>query len=164
VAADWRREFQAIVASLDYPMYIVTTAGGGERAGCLVGFATQSSIHPPKFVVGISRQNHTFGVACRASALAVHCPSRDQHALAELFGAETGDEIDKFARCRWRGGPEGLPILEECETWFAGRIAERVDIGDHVGFLLEVIAARHGRRGPQLSFQDVRDVEAGHAP
>jgi flavin reductase (DIM6/NTAB) family NADH-FMN oxidoreductase RutF len=164
VAPGWQREFQAIATSLDYPIYIVTTAGGGRRAGCLVGFATQSSIHPPKFVVGISRRNHTFNVACEATALAVHCPSRDQHGLAELFGGETGDDVDKFARCRWREGPEGLPILEDCETWFVGRIAERVDIGDHVGFLLEVVAAHHGRSGPQLSFQDVRDVEAGHAP
>jgi hypothetical protein len=25
--------------------------------------------------------------------------------LAELFGGETGDEVDKFDRCEWRPGP-----------------------------------------------------------
>src|SRR5215208_7631728 len=36
--------FEAIVAQLDYPMFIVTAAAGEERGGCLVGFATQASI------------------------------------------------------------------------------------------------------------------------
>jgi hypothetical protein len=35
--ADTNRSFQALVADLDYPMFVVTTAAGG-RAGCLVGF------------------------------------------------------------------------------------------------------------------------------
>lgn len=37
---------EALTAALDYPMFVVTVAAGGERAGCLVGFATQCSIDP----------------------------------------------------------------------------------------------------------------------
>jgi flavin reductase (DIM6/NTAB) family NADH-FMN oxidoreductase RutF len=40
----WRSAFETIVATLDYPMFIVTTAAEGRRAGCLVGFGTQTSI------------------------------------------------------------------------------------------------------------------------
>ena len=160
----WRGRFQAMVAEMDYPMFIVTTSAAGRLAGCLVGFVTQTSIHPQRMLVGISRRNHTFGVACAADALAVHFPGADRMDLAELFGGETGDEIDKFARCEWREGPEGLPILAGCPSWAVGTIAERVDIGDHVGFVLDVVAAAHGRSGPQLGFQAVRGIEAGHAP
>ena len=55
--------FQEMVAGLDIPMFVVTAASGGERSGCLVGFSTQTSIDPPRFLVCISRANHTFGVA-----------------------------------------------------------------------------------------------------
>jgi flavin reductase (DIM6/NTAB) family NADH-FMN oxidoreductase RutF len=160
---DWRARFQAIVASLDYPMYIVTAAAAGERAGCLVGFATQSSIAPRDFLVCLSRRNHTYRVACEARALAVHLPPAARMDLAELFGAETGDEVDKFARCDWRVGPEGLPILDGCPSWMAGRILSRHDLGDHVGFRLEVFDARH-EPGRALTYRDVHHIAAGHAP
>src|SRR3954452_22365897 len=103
--------FNALMGELDYPMFIVTAEAGGERSGCLVGFATQASIHPPRFLVGLSRRNRTFRVASEADVLVVHFVSEEDEDLAELFGGETGDEVDKSARCEWRPGPGGAPVL-----------------------------------------------------
>ncbi len=57
--------FEKLVSMLDYPMYVVTTACGDQRAGCLVGFTSQVSIGPPRFLVGLSEKNHTYRVAQR---------------------------------------------------------------------------------------------------
>ena len=143
-------------------MLIVTAAADGERSGCLVGFATQCSIDPPRFAVWISRRNHTFGVAERAGVLAVHFPSSGDVGLATLFGAETGDEVDKFARCRWREGPGGAPVLEDCVRWFAGEVVERIPTDDHVGFLLAPVHVESGPWPGQLRFQSVRTLPPGH--
>jgi flavin reductase (DIM6/NTAB) family NADH-FMN oxidoreductase RutF len=157
--------FEAIVGRIDYPMFVVTTAAGDERAGCLVGFAAQGSIHPPRFLVGISDKNRTYRVLQRASAMAVHLVPDDAAAIVELFGGETGDEADKFARCSWRNGPEGLPLLDDCPSWFAGRILERVRLGDHVGHLLEPFAgddpADAADRG-WFPFSRAKQIDPGH--
>jgi flavin reductase (DIM6/NTAB) family NADH-FMN oxidoreductase RutF len=50
------KEFDAFVAGLDYPMFVVTTAHDGERAGCLVGFTTQVSLHPPRLLEDCPRR------------------------------------------------------------------------------------------------------------
>jgi flavin reductase (DIM6/NTAB) family NADH-FMN oxidoreductase RutF len=43
-------------------MYIVTAVGkDGERAGCLIGFGTQCSVKPPRFLACVSTENRTFG-------------------------------------------------------------------------------------------------------
>jgi hypothetical protein len=97
--------FQRLVAQLDYPMFIATVAADGERAGCLIGFATQCSIHPPRFLAGLSDKNRTFRVAQRADSMAIHLVPENAAELAELFGGETGDEVDKFERCEWHAGP-----------------------------------------------------------
>jgi flavin reductase (DIM6/NTAB) family NADH-FMN oxidoreductase RutF len=154
--------FSDLVGDLDYPMLIVTAAASGERAGCLVGFAAQCSISPPRFAVWISRKNHTFRVARQARVLAVHFPSAVDGALAALFGGETGDEIDKFARCRWREGPGQAPVLEDCGRWFAGEVVEQIPTGDHVGFLLAPVRAECGPWPGQLGFQSVRGISPGH--
>ncbi|HEX2274430.1 MAG TPA: flavin reductase family protein [Acidimicrobiales bacterium] len=154
--------FGALSAALDYPMFVVTAAAGEERAGCLVGFATQCSLDPVRFVVFLSRQNRTCRVAQRTDVLAVHLLRADQEPLAELFGAHTGDDVDKFARCRSTPGFEGVPLLDDCPNRLVGRVLEKVDGGDHLGFLLDVVEARASDPGAPLMFQQVRDLEPGH--
>jgi flavin reductase (DIM6/NTAB) family NADH-FMN oxidoreductase RutF len=157
-------DFERVMTSLDYPLFIVTAAADGEPSGCLVGFATQTSIHPPRFLVGISTKNHTYGVAVSAQALGVHVVEEDDRDLAELFGGETGDQVDKFARVDWHEGPAGVPVLDRSERWFAGRVLDRLDLGDHCGFLLEPIEAEKGDGGPELGFQEAKDIAPGHEP
>lgn len=154
--------FEALVGELDYPMMIVTAAAGEERGGCLVGFTTQASISPPRFAVCLSDKNRTFRIAQRAEHLGVHFLSAGREDLAELFGSETGDEVDKLARAEWREGPEGVPLLEGCRNRFVGRIVERLDAGDHRLFLLEPVFAEHDGEVRQFPFHRAKRLEPGH--
>lgn len=144
-------------------MFVVTTQADGHASGCLVGFATQTSLRPPRFLVGISKRNHTFGVACQSEHLAVHVLTRREVKLARLFGGQTGDEINKFEYCSWHSGPEGMPILDDAVAWFVGKTLSRIDVGDHVGYLLEPIAGYAQECSENLvTFSDVNDLEPGH--
>jgi flavin reductase (DIM6/NTAB) family NADH-FMN oxidoreductase RutF len=154
--------FARFARGLDYPLYVVTTAAEEERSGCLIGFATQCSIRPPRFLACLSKKNHTFELAQRATVLAVHRVDADSKQLAELFGGETGDQIDKFARLGWHA-VDGVPVLDGCSCWFTGSILQRIDMGDHVGFLLQPLDAQPGKDASPMTFQQARDIEAGHA-
>ncbi|MGZ6733305.1 MAG: flavin reductase family protein [Nocardioides sp.] len=153
------------VAGLDYPVFIVTAASADERDGCLVGFSTQTSIDPPRLLVCLSKANRTTRIARHARVLAVHVLGEDGHALAERFGGETGDEVDKLAGVDWHPGPEGVPLLEDCPRHLVGRVIERLDLGDHIGHLLAPVGvdAAEDENGDALSLQDVADIEAGHS-
>ena len=156
------REWEELVGALDYPMFIVTVAGRDDRAGCLVGFASQCSIDPPRFMVWLSDKNRTFRLAREARVMVVHLVPSDAWELAELFGSRTGDEADKFERCRWAAGPEATPVLADCTSWFAARILETVPCGDHWGFLLEPFDAAGGSEERPLKFQSAKELEPGH--
>lgn len=152
------------LTGLDNPMFIVTTVNprSGERAGCLVGFASQCSIQPDRFVAWLSQNNHTYRVAMQADFLAVHSLSEDQRELAELFGTRTGDEVDKFARCAWEPHPSGVPIIGSCPRRFVGKILDRTAGGNHTGFLLDPVWATGEPDPPPLMFSAVQDLQAGH--
>jgi len=154
--------FQHLVAQLDYPMFIATVAAGDERAGCLIGFATQCSIHPPRFLAGISDKNRTHRIAEGAATMALHLVPEDAGELAQLFGGETGDDLNKFEHCSWRPGPEGVPLLDACPTRFVGRILERVDFGDHTGMVLEPFSSEVEEHEGQLKFHRAKRIEPGH--
>jgi flavin reductase (DIM6/NTAB) family NADH-FMN oxidoreductase RutF len=154
--------FHTLVSGIDYPMFIVTAAADGRRSGCLVGFVTQASIDPARLMVMISKVNHTFQVVERASSLIVHFLHENNHELARLFGEETGDEVDKFASCEWKKGPDDTPVLLGVRGWVAGRILARSDAGDHVAHLISVTAAGLDQPGSQLGFQASRRMHPGH--
>lgn len=154
--------FHDLMGRLDTPMYVLTATDGTTRAGCLVGFATQVCIDPARFLVCVSDKNHTHAVAAVADTVAVHVLRREQHEVAETFGALCGAEVDKFARVAWRDGPGGVPVLDGCLGWFAGRVLDRVGLGDHTGLLVEPYDAEDGGDGEPLTLGDVRDLEPGH--
>ena len=140
---------------LDYPMFIATVPGDG----CLVGFATQCSIDPLRFLVCVSNKNKTYRLARDATHMALHVVPEDREDLAELFGGETADEVDKLARCEWTEGPGGAPIIAGCPH-LVGRVADRIEVGDHVAFVLDVIESKGA--APAMRFQRARRIEPGH--
>lgn len=156
--------FENLVGLLNYPMFVVTAANADERAGCLVGFTSQVSIQPRRFLVGLSNKNHTYRVAREATHLAVHLISSQHADLARLFGEQTGDSSDKFSQCTYHDGPDGVPILDDAAAWFSGAILEQFNLGDHIAFLLEPEAGRAPENLTGLvSFADVHGLEPGHS-
>jgi flavin reductase (DIM6/NTAB) family NADH-FMN oxidoreductase RutF len=132
-----------VLDELDYPMFIATVPGDG----CLVGFATQCSIDPVRFIVCLSNKNKTYRLARDATHMALHVVPEDREDLAELFGGETADEVDKLEQVA------GCPYV-------AGSVLDRFDVGDHVAFLLEV-EIEEGAAKP-MRFARARSIDPGH--
>jgi flavin reductase (DIM6/NTAB) family NADH-FMN oxidoreductase RutF len=157
-------EFDRFARAVPGAALIVTAAAGGDREGCLVGFSTQASIHPPRLLVCLSVRNATFETADRSEHLGVHVIPADRTDLAELFGGETGDDLDKLARCRWEAGPGGAPLLLECPVRLCGRVLDRHPLGDHVGYLLEPVAVWAVEPFQPLDIRRAGGIEPGHEP
>jgi flavin reductase (DIM6/NTAB) family NADH-FMN oxidoreductase RutF len=156
--------FTRLVSQLDYSLFIVTVAHEDELAGCVIGFASQISIKPPRFLACLSVKNRTYRLAVQTETLIVHPVPEDAEKLAVLFGGETGDELDKFSRCEWEPGPAGTPVLAGLENWFAGRVVERLDFGDHVGFVLEPVEVQQADSYETFTFRRGRWIDPGHEP
>lgn len=157
-----RPELDWFGARLNYPMFIVTTTGEGEMSGCLIGFATQCSVHPVRFAAFISKKNHTYGVASKSRALAIHVVPEDGMELAKLFGGETGDEVDKFEGLEWKPGPLGSPVLSGVPNWCEGPIVESLDAGDHNCFIIEPLHGESEKEVVALSFDTAKVIDPGH--
>jgi flavin reductase (DIM6/NTAB) family NADH-FMN oxidoreductase RutF len=156
--------FDEVVASANGAIVVVTAAVGQDRAGCLVGFHNQTSIEPRRYTVWLSKANHTYRVALLATHLAVHFLTTADRDLAEVFGALSGDDVDKFARCDWEPGPDGVPLLRRCPyRLIVARATLLDDGGDHVAVSGPPIAAHALGDFTPLRLADVRDVVPGHA-
>jgi flavin reductase (DIM6/NTAB) family NADH-FMN oxidoreductase RutF len=158
-------DFNTLMAALDSPLIVVTTADERERAGCLVEFHAQSSIEPQRYCVWLSKANYTYRVALQSSHLVIHFLTEDDLPLAELFGTKSGDTVDKFAGLPVDAGPGGAPVLRQCPHWLAvRRIALLDEGGDHVCLTTEPVAAQSAGPFRPLRISQAGHLRAGHGP
>lgn len=160
--------FDDLVDSIDPPTYVVTARShDGEPVGCLVGFATQCSIEPQRFLVCLSVDNHTFGPAIAAEHLVVHVLRAADRDVAERFGTITADDLphggdDKFSGLTVAEGPGGAPVIVGLD-WFGGRVAGRTECGDHWAIVLDPVDGDASRaRERQLGLRAAAGLRAGH--
>ena len=148
--------FGQITASANSPLVVVTAATGGERAGCLVGFHAQSSIGPERYTVWLSKANHTYRVALRATHLGIHFLTNADRALAKHFGELTGDDGDKFTGLDVYSAPDGVPVLRQCPHRLVLRRTALLDEGGAMSAWL--------RRSPPRSAQDLSHPSGSRMP
>jgi flavin reductase (DIM6/NTAB) family NADH-FMN oxidoreductase RutF len=158
-----RDTFDSLMTRMDTAMIVLTASDGDERAGCLVGFHTQSSIEPRRYSIWVSKMNHTYRVARRARSLAVHLLADGDRDVAERFGSLTGDDVDKFAGIEWEPGPDGVPLLARCPNRFVARpVALHDDDGDHACVVIEPVDTWATADFAPLRFDAIQDIEPGH--
>jgi flavin reductase (DIM6/NTAB) family NADH-FMN oxidoreductase RutF len=176
VADDVDDVLTAAVERLDAALVVVTVAVDGERDGSLVGFHSQASIDPPRYVVWLSVANRTTRLAAGAEHLGVHVLSATDHALAALFGGTTDDDPGpaggKLEQVAWTEGPGGVPLLDAVPVRFVGRVLEwlRPAGADHHGAVLEPVAGRGAddddRHDPSVAaafrLHQAHDITPGH--
>lgn len=150
--------------SINPPLIVVTTASGGQTAGCVAGFHTQCSIDPVRYAVWLSKANHTYRVVLFATHVAVHFLDATDHGIAELFGGSSGDDVDKFADIAWSAGPGAVPLLDACPNRIVlRRTTVWDDGGDHVCVIGEPVDASVGARPLTLMrVMDADDIDSGH--
>ncbi|HXW33004.1 MAG TPA: flavin reductase family protein [Acidimicrobiales bacterium] len=159
----------ALVNRLAYPTFVVTAANELGPTGCVVGFTTQCSVNPPRLLVCLPVAAKTYRVASEAQALAVHLIDSGDSELGSLFGNDFAasddgrDRIDQFARCNWRPGRTGAPVLRDCVAWAEGDVLERLRLGDHVGFVIVPVDGGIGSSAEIVAYPltQVGDSEMG---
>ncbi|WP_243056617.1 flavin reductase family protein [Nocardioides sp. SR21] len=155
--------FDQIMESVNPPLVVVTTVAEDERAGCLVGFHAQSSIGPERYSVWLSKANHTYRVALRASHLAVHFLTADDLPMAERFGTQSGEDVDKFAGLDVSSSEYGVPLIDALPNRIVLERAALVDDGgDHVCLMTRVLDAGAAGSFTPLRVSDAAHLDPGH--
>jgi flavin reductase (DIM6/NTAB) family NADH-FMN oxidoreductase RutF len=155
--------FEDLSASLNPALIVVTTARDDERAGCLVGFHTQSSIDPARYCVWLSKANHTFRVAQRSTHLVVHFLAATDLDLAERFGTLSGDRVDKFAGLETTGVAGGAPLLQRCPNRLVLRRTALLDEGgDHLLVAGDVLESTFAGPFEPLRLNQAIHLQPGH--
>lgn len=155
--------FSTLMGSVNSAMIVVTTTADDDRAGCLVGYHSQSSISPQHYCFWLSKANHTYRAGLLATHFGVHFLTEDDLGLAQHFGSTSGDELDKFAELGVETGDHGVPLLSDCPNrMLVERLSILDDGGDHVCVTVRVVEAQSDRKFTPLRIVDLGKLAPAH--
>lgn len=127
---------------INYGLYVLTGKSGDQVAAATVNWVTQASFNPPLVVAGIKKDSESYRLVKESGAFALNVLAADQRDLAFAFFKHVEPEGNKIGPATFTvNETSGTPILAETPGWFACKIVEINETGDHAVVIGEVVDA-----------------------
>lgn len=108
----------------------------GRPRGFTANSFTSVSLDPPLVLVCVARSAQSLDAFVSAGGFVVNVLAEHQKPVSQLFASKSAE---KFENVRWLPASTGAPRLEEGVAWFDCHTRQRVDAGDHVVLIGEVM-------------------------
>jgi len=102
------------------------------------------SADPPMLAVSIRPTRHSYRMIEETKEFVINVPPADLLRSVWICGTKSGRDVDKFEETgltRTSANEVSVPMIAECLAWLECRVADRIELGDHVLFVGEVLCA-----------------------
>ena len=123
--------------NIGYGLYVVTSNDGKMDNGLIVNTVTQVTNTPNRVAVTISKENYSHHVIKNTGIMNVNCLSVEApFKVFEVFGFQSGRNINKFADCEPKRTDNGLAILPKyINSYMSLKVESYVDLSTHGMFI-----------------------------
>jgi len=139
---------------LTYGLYVVSSRAGDRMNGQISDALMQVTLEPPRVALSVNKAELTHELIASSGLVGVSvlAPSVPKETIL-LFGFRSGRDTDKFEFVDHREGVTGVPLLtKDVVSVFEGKVVERVDLGTHTVFVVDVVDGRVVADGPPLTY------------
>ena len=129
---------------IGYGLYVVTSNDGKKDNGLIVNTVTQVTNTPNRLAVTINKDNYSHHVIKQTGKMNVNCLTVDApFKVFEVFGFQSGRNVDKFADCDPLRTENGLIFLPRyINSVLSLTVEQYVDLDTHGMFICSVTEAR----------------------
>ena len=129
---------------IGYGLYVVTSNDGKKDNGLIVNTVTQVTNTPNRIAVTINKDTYSHHVIKQTGKMNINCLTVDApFRVFEVFGFQSGRNVDKFADCEPLRADNGLVFLPRYINSFMSLVVEQyVDLDTHGMFICSVGEAR----------------------
>ncbi|MCA9052672.1 MAG: flavin reductase [Planctomycetaceae bacterium] len=143
-----RNELGAVLGRTPSGLFILTAKGpDGSQTGMLASWVQQAAFDPPAVTVAIKKGRYLHEWLSYCPAVALSLVGETQKKFLGHFGRGFEPHEPAFEGLDVRKAENGLPVLADALGWLEGNVAERLETGDHVVYLVNLTG---GGCGPQL--------------
>ena len=123
---------------------VLVTCGAVQSNIITVGWSTPVSHHPPLVAISVGTKRHSCRLIEEIPEFVINVPPADLLRSVWICGTKSGRDVDKFEETgltRTSANEVSVPMIAECLAWLECRVADRIELGDHVLFVGEVLCA-----------------------
>lgn len=128
-----------------FPVVLATVSDGkGNNNVITIALVHMFSFNPPVIGIGVSPARHSYEMLESSDDFSVNIPGMDLVEEVLYCGQHSGREVDKFEDCGFIPTPAKkikAPVIAECPVNLECVKRQRIDAGDHVWYLGEVVNA-----------------------
>ena len=130
--------------NIGYGLYVITSNDGKKDNGLIVNSVTQVTNTPNRIAVTINKQTYSHHVIKRTGIMNINCLSVDApFKVFEVFGFQSGRNVDKFADCTPLRSDNGLVFLPRyINSFMSLKVEQYIDLDTHGMFICSVTEAR----------------------
>ncbi len=137
-----------------YGLYVLTTHDGNEINGLTASWVSQVSFEPPLIMVAVEKTRYTSQMIEKSNVFTLNVLRDDQEAVAKHFVIPHWKVKNKFEGHKYHLGKSGCPILDEASAYVECRVIQKVDPGDHMIYVGQVVDAAPLHEGRALCMMD----------
>jgi flavorubredoxin/flavin reductase (DIM6/NTAB) family NADH-FMN oxidoreductase RutF len=130
--------------NIGYGLYVITSSDGKKDNGLIVNTVTQVTNTPNRIAVTINKENYSHHIIKQTGIMNINCLSTDApFSVFEVFGFQSGRNVDKFADCTPLRSDNGLVFLPRyINSFMSLKVEQYVDLDTHGMFICSVTEAR----------------------
>ena len=130
--------------NIGYGLYVITSHDGKKDNGLIVNTVTQVTNTPNRIAVTINKQNYSHHIIKQTGIMNINCLSVDApFKVFEVFGFQSGRNVDKFADCTPLRSDNGLVFLPRyINSFMSLKVEQYVDLDTHGMFICSITEAR----------------------
>jgi len=145
----------AALGRLSYGVYLIGVKTAKRMNAMTAAWATQVSGRPPLVLVAVNKAHYTSELIPEAGSFSLNVLRPDQFELAKRCGFGSGRNKDRLIGVPLIFAETSAPILADCAAYLDCRLAQSYEVGDHLLFVGEVVAAGDSGK-PVLAYEAER--------
>ncbi|PTQ53116.1 MAG: hypothetical protein BLITH_0196 [Brockia lithotrophica] len=130
-----------------YGLYVVGTKGEHGPNAFAANWLTQVSFEPPRVALAAKKGSRSEEEIATSGVFSVNFLPAGAKEFAQTFFGPVREEEGKLGGYAFRPGITSCPIFDDAVSYIECRVVERVDVGDHVLYVGEVVDAGVHREG-----------------
>lgn len=135
-------EIGRVLGRIPSGVFILTAIDGtGQETGMLCSWVQQASFSPPQITIAVRRERYLNSWLSVTNRAAVSLVAEGEKKLLGHFGKGFEADAPAFEGIGIEHGVTGVPVLSQAMGYLEGHIVGQLPAGDHVIYLLEIMAA-----------------------
>lgn len=151
---------------MSYGLYLITTAFGEEKAGCVVNTLSQVTASPIYLTVTLHKDNYTKQILEQSNTFSATVLDMEADMdLIGTFGFHSSKDTDKFKNFTTKLDTQGNPyVVNHANARFTCKVIKQVDLGTHVMFIGELIEAERLSDVESMTYAYYHQIKKGGTP